>query len=70
MSSTEALNAKHVRVSGVLSIIGLLLVVLSLVWDNPISTYVIIYIGAAFVLAGAGLFLYSFITHFLARRHM
>jgi hypothetical protein len=70
MSSTEALNAKHVRVSGVLSIIGLLLVVLSLVWDSPISTYVIIYVGAAFVLAGAGLFLYSFITHFLARRHM
>jgi len=70
MSSSEAFNAKHVRVPGILSIIGLVLVGLSLVWDSPISTYVIIYVGAAFVLAGAGLFLYSFITHFLARRHM
>ena len=69
MSSSEALNGKHVRVSGILSIVGLLLVGLSLVWDHPISTYVVIYIGAAFVLAGAGLFLYSFITHFLAGRH-
>jgi fucose permease len=70
MSSIEALNAKHVRASGILSILGLLLVGLSLVWDRPISTYVVIYVGAALVLAGAGLFLYSFITHFLARRHM
>lgn len=70
MSSSEALNAKHVRLPGILSIIGLLLVGLGLVWDNPISIYVIIYVGAAFVLTGAGLFFYSFITHFLARRHM
>jgi hypothetical protein len=70
MSSSEALTAKHVRVPGILSIIGLLLVGLSLVWDSPISTYLIIYVGAALVLTGAGLFLYLFITHFLARRHM
>jgi hypothetical protein len=56
--------------SGILSIIGLLLVGLSLVWDNPISTYVVIYVEAAFVLTGAGLFIYPFISHFLARRHM
>ena len=44
MSSTEALNAKHVRVSGILSIIGLVLVGLSLVWDSPISTGILFHL--------------------------
>lgn len=70
MTSTEALNPKHLRASGVLSILGLLLIALSLAWEHPISAYVIIYIGGGLVLAGAGVFLYSFITHFLTRRRM
>jgi len=69
MSASEALNVKHERVSGSLSILGLLLITLSLVWDHPISTYVVLYFGAGFVVAGAGFFLYSFAKHLLPRRH-
>ena len=69
MNSNEPLSAKHLRLSGILSILGLLLVALSLVWNHPISTYVIVWVGGAFVMAGAGFFLYSFVKSLLASRH-
>lgn len=70
MSSSEQLSPKHVRVSGILSIFGLLLIALSLVWNHPISTYVIVYVGLGFVLAGAGFFIYSLLMNFRSRRRV
>ena len=66
--ANEPLNAKQVRVSGILLILGLLIEALTLVWNHPISFWVFLFVGGGFLLSGIMVFLYTFIIHFLRAR--
>jgi hypothetical protein len=66
--ANEPLDAKQLRVSGILLIVGLLVETLTLVWNHPISFRVFLFVGAGFLLSGIVVFLYTFIAHFLRER--
>ncbi len=66
--ANEPLNAKQVRVSGILLILGLLIEALTLVWNHPISFWVFLFVGGGFLLIGIVVFLHTFIVHFLRAR--
>jgi hypothetical protein len=63
--ANEPLNAKQLRVSGILLILGLLIEGLTLVWNHPISFSVFLFVGGGFLLSGIVVFLYTFIAHFV-----
>ena len=68
MRASEPLNARGLRVSGILVILGLLVEALTLIWHHPISFYLFLLVGGGFLLSGIIVFLYTFVTHYLRRR--
>jgi hypothetical protein len=68
MRANEPFNARHLRVSGILLIVGLLVEGVSLLWNHPIAFDLFLYVGGVFFLSGIAVFLYSLVTHFLRRR--
>lgn len=68
MKANEPLNSRHLRVSGVLLILGLLVEGLSLLWNHPLAPYFFFYVGLVLLIAGVGVFVYAFVMHLLKRR--
>ena len=65
MSANEPLNAKQLRVSGILVILGLLVEGASLLWNHPISFWLFLFVGGGFLMSGIMVFLYTLIGHSL-----
>jgi len=43
--ANEPLNARYLRLSGILSILGLLVEGVSLLWSHPLAPYLFFYVG-------------------------
>ncbi len=67
MRANQPLNARQLRVSGILVILGLLIEAFTLVWNHPITLWLFV-IGGGFVLTGIIVFLYTFVAHFVKGR--
>jgi hypothetical protein len=67
MRANQPLNARQLRVSGILVILGLLIEAFTLVWNHPITLWLFV-IGCGFVLTGIIVFLYTFVAHFVKGR--
>ena len=68
MRANEPLNARGLRLSGILVILGLLVEAMTLIWNHPISFSLFLFVGGGFLLSGIIVFLYTFVTHYLRRR--
>ena len=68
MRANEPLNARQLRVSGILVILGLLVEALTLVWNHPLAFSLSLFVGGGFLLSGILVFLYTFVTHFVKGR--
>ena len=68
MRANEPLNARQLRVSGILVILGLLIEAFTLVWNHPIAFSLSFFVGGGFLLGGIIVFLYAFVTHFVKGR--
>ena len=68
MRANEPLNARRLRVSGILVILGLLVEAFTLVWNHPLAFSLSLFVGGGFLLSGIIVFLYTFVTHFVKGR--
>ena len=68
MRANEPLNARRLRVSGILVILGLLVEAFTLVWNHPLAFSLSLFVGGGFLLSGILVFLYTFVTHFVKGR--
>ena len=68
MRANEPLDARHVRVSGILLILGLFVQGLSFLLTPRIGFRLFLYVGGGFLLSGVVVFLYSLLTYFVRRR--
>ena len=68
MRANQPWNARGLRVSGILVILGLLVEALTLVWNHPISFSLFLFVGGGFLLSGILVFFYTFVTHFMKSR--
>jgi hypothetical protein len=67
MRANNPLNARQLRVSGILIILGLLIEAFTLVWNHPIE-FSLFLVGGGFMLGGIIVFLYTFVSHFVKGR--
>jgi hypothetical protein len=68
MKANEPLNARQLRVSGILLILGLLVEAFTLVWNHPIAFSLSLFVGGGFLLGGIIVFLYTLAMHFVKGR--
>jgi hypothetical protein len=67
MRANEPLNARYLRLSGILSILGLLVEGVSLLWRHPLAPYLFFYVGLVLLAGGVGVFAYTVVMHFFGR---
>jgi hypothetical protein len=68
MRANEPLNPRLLRVSGILVILGLLVMAFTLVWSHPISFWLFCFVGVGLLLGGIIVFLYTFVTDLVKGR--
>jgi hypothetical protein len=68
MRVDKPLSPRHLRVSGTLSVLGLLVEGVSLLWRHPLAPNLFFYVGLVLLLGGVAVFSYSFITYLLRKR--
>jgi hypothetical protein len=62
MKSNAKGISRHLRISGILLILGLAIEALSLMWGKPLAFLLFICIGGMFVLAGILVYLYALVS--------
>jgi uncharacterized membrane protein len=61
MSARDSLLT-HLRVSGVLLILGLAVELISLLWEKPLAFLLFAFVGGALLIAGIALYLLSLLS--------
>jgi hypothetical protein len=54
--------APRLRIAGIILIVGLLVIIVSLVWESPLSFLMFAAIGGLFIFAGIALYLLSLVS--------
>jgi hypothetical protein len=62
MTSTTNAVEKRIRVAGTISIIGLVIEALCLLWAQPLSFVLFVVVGGLFLFAGVAVFLSSLVS--------